>query len=768
MGRHLLMMLASFAVVWSGMACMAVECPAVSIKEITPNEDIFGYIARVKGSFDQKLYRQLIGAANEFKEGDSTIGVAADTDADRQNARRLLSNTRIKDLFEHPLLADNLQKLIWGSTSQAQYEKVADWTMGQLKDFLLASSEAQIKGIMYGLSSETIGCVPKLMTNEELIALNRKIFNPIPGTNIGAKGYMGARIQPNSPTDNPEDIIWEVFDGFSYAVGDVVLGTNPVDSRVESVAAVEEALKDIVETFRLKDVVPWCVLSHIDVQAAVEKKYPGSVAIMFQSLAGTDEVNKTFDISVNKMMNYAKARTGDQYGFYFETGQGADFTNGGAGGVDMVVLESRKYGFARAIKLELGMAQPTGSWVHFNDVAGFIGPEVFKTREQLVRCTLEDIAMGKLHGLVAGLDICSTLHMEVTLDDLDWCQDQIMPANPAYLMALPTKNDPMLSYLTTAFQDHVRIREKFGYRVNDTMWAFYKRIGIVDENNGYTEHFGDPVWVYYQYRLAKGDKRSREEIYAEGLKQVREVEARGVDLAIGHGKNKWDLNPELAQKVVSYYRDAKVSLRSEFTPEFIQSIPNALPIATTSKDREDYIAHPETGEKLNPEAVKAVELLRDSWQGKPPNVQIVISDGLNAKAIMDEGHLLPYLEEVRRLIGEDGGVVEEKNIVVTNGRVRAGYEIGELLFGDPKSKRMKAILHIIGERPGTIHHTYSVYITSPKAKKWARKTVDHDITKVVSGIADTALPPREAAAETVNILKEMTGKAAPGSRQGVE
>ena len=36
---------------------------------------------------------------------------------------------------------------------------------------------------------------------------------------------------------------------------------------------------------------------------------------------------------------------------------------------------------------------------------------------------------------------------------------EVMMANPAFLMALPTKNDPMLSYLTTAFQDHVRIRE---------------------------------------------------------------------------------------------------------------------------------------------------------------------------------------------------------------------------------------------------------------------------------------------------------------------
>ena len=71
--------------------------------------------------------------------------------------------------------------------------------------------------------------------------------------------------------------------------------------------------------------------------------------------------------------------------------------------------------------------------------------------------------------------------MDVSLEDLDWCIEQVMPANPAYLMALPTKNDPMLSYLTTSFSDHVRIREKFGYKVDDTMWAFFKKLGIIDQ-----------------------------------------------------------------------------------------------------------------------------------------------------------------------------------------------------------------------------------------------------------------------------------------------
>ncbi len=118
-------------------------------------------------------------------------------------------------------------------------------------------------------------------------------------------------------------------------------------------------------------------------------------------------------------------RTG-RFGLYFETGQGADFTNGHGYGIDMVTLESRKYGFASALSKLVGDALVSAGkpdearhpWVHLNDVAGFIGPEVFRSKEQLVRCCLEDIVMGKLHGLTLGLDVCTTLHMDVTLDDL--------------------------------------------------------------------------------------------------------------------------------------------------------------------------------------------------------------------------------------------------------------------------------------------------------------------------------------------------------------
>ena len=176
-----------------------------------------------------------------------------------------------------------------------------------------------------------------------------------------------------------------------------MIGTNPVDSTVKSVAAIERALKDVVDTFGLQDTVPWCVLAHIDVQAAVAESYAGTVATMFQSLAGTDDCNKIFDITVEKILNYAKSKTGaSDTGSTSRRGKGSEFTNGAAKGVDMMVLESREVWLqpSRRPGAREG-ADRAGGWLHVNDVAGFIGPEVFRSREQLVRCCLEDIVMAK-------------------------------------------------------------------------------------------------------------------------------------------------------------------------------------------------------------------------------------------------------------------------------------------------------------------------------------------------------------------------------------
>jgi ethanolamine ammonia-lyase large subunit len=717
-------------------------------------EDLFAFLRRQTGAHDKRLYARILGAANEFKEGDAIVGVSAVDEQSRTRARQLLAQTRLADLDAQPIFADELFAFISQSLDRQSQGKSADLTLGGLKEFLLSAEESAIREIMPGLSSDAIACVVKLMSNDELIRVGQKVFNPLPGSQLGAKGYLGARVQPNSPTDNVDDIAWQVFDAWSYAVGDLLLGTNPVSSNPASVAAVERTLQDLLQTFGLDQLMPHCVLAHIDVQAEVERDWPGTSGLWFQSIAGSDSANKTFDVSVEKLKRYAASRTGP-YGMYFETGQGADFTNGHSHGFDMVVHEARKYGLARSLTQTVAEArraagrEPT-AWVHLNDVAGFIGPEVFRTREQLVRCCLEDIVMGKLHGLCLGLDVCSTLHMDVSLDDLDWCLDQIMPANPAYLMALPTKIDPMLGYLTTGFQDHVRLREKFGYRVNDAMWAFFQKLGVIDSQGKPAERFGDPLWVYLQYRRRKADERASDEIASEGRRKLAEVRARGVFVAEGHGQRVWDLSPPLAADVRRIYDDAKLSIWAELEDQFVAQIPSALASATRSADRSDYVLHPATGEQLSAETARALQALRQRQAGQI-DVQIVVSDGLNALAIMAPGQLAAFLQKLRGDLAAEGLRVAPEHVVFRAGRVRAGYRVGELLFGGLAGPR--AIMHVIGERPGTGHRAFSTYITSAAGEVWGRPgTVDHDITKVVSGIALTALDPKKGAAEAARLL----------------
>jgi ethanolamine ammonia-lyase large subunit len=732
----------------------------VRLPEALPDEDVFSYLDRWRGGFELRSYRQILGAANAFKEGDEALGVAASGEDSRSTARRLIANTRLADLTRQRVLEDEVSAYMAGAVDADVAARIADWTAGELADRLLRRDSDAIAAILPGLDSDVIGCVVKLMTNEQLVAVSRKIFHPLPGSNLGAEGYLGARIQPNSPTDDVEDILWQVFDGWSYGVGDFLLGTNPVSSEIESVGEIQRTLADAIATFGLEDALPHCVLAHIDIQAEAERRWPGSTALWFQSLAGVEEANRTFDISVEKMSRHARTRTG-RYGLYFETGQGADATNGHGLGFDMVIHEARKYGFARALRAEVAAALRAAGvegepWVHLNDVAGFIGPEVFRTREQLVRCCLEDTVMGKLHGLPIGLDICSTLHMSIDLDDLDWCIDRIMPANPAYLMALPTKNDPMLSYLTTGFQDHLRIRERFGYRVNDRMWRFFQEVDVLDGQGRPGPSFGRPNRVFLAYRRRKGDDRPDQEILAEGRAAMARVRDRGVFLAEGHGARAWDLAPELDERIRFLYEDAKKSIWAELPEGFASALPGAIGLRTLSVDRNDYVLHPATGEHLSPASIAALEALRNG-RDEPFDVQLVISDGLNAFALTDDGHLGPFLAALRAELDAAGYTPAPQPIVVRGGRVRAGYRIGEILYGgrsDPGQR--PGVLHVIGERPGSGHHAFSVYISAPPVAVWAQDGLtDHNVTRVVSGIADTAFAPSLAAARTVRILDDL-------------
>ena len=108
-------------------------------------------------------------------------------------------------------------------------------------------------------------------------------------------------------------------------------------------------------------------------------------------------------------------------------------------------------------------------------------------------------------------------------------------------------------------------------------------------------------------------------------------------------------------------------------------------------------------------------------------------------------------------VQKNGLTVSPVNIVIRNGRVRAGYRCGEYLFGEGATdNKARGIVHIIGERPGSGHHNFSAYLSAPTTGIWRDKgKLDHNYSRVVSGISDTALLPELAAKETVKILLDL-------------
>ena len=241
------------------------------------------------------------------------------------------------------------------------------------------------------------------------------------------------------------------------------------------------------------------------------------------------------------------------------------------------------------------------------------------------------------------------------------------------------------------------------------MWAFFQELGVIDADGRPTEHFGQPSWVYLQYRRRQARRAAGRGDPGRGATRDRGACASAAstspkDTASRSGTS----SPSSTAAFAALYDDAKKCLWAELPDAFAAALPGAVTVRTLSSDRTDYILHPPTGERLDSSGDAAIAELRDRRRGGC-DVQIVISDGLNALALTDDGHLAPYLDRLHRSLGDAGFELAPEPIVVTGGRVRAGYRIGEILYGARGDAAARpAIVHLIGERPGSGHHAYSV------------------------------------------------------------
>jgi ethanolamine ammonia-lyase large subunit len=437
-------------------------------------------------SYEFKDIKEVLAKANEEKSGDILAGIAARDTAERVAAKVVLSEMTLEDLRNNPVVPyenDDVTRTIQDGVDPNAFSMVKSMTVGDFREFLLKSSEDEIKNIHDGLTSEMIAGVTKLMSNMDLVYTAKKIHNLATcNTTIGERGTLSSRLQPNHPTDGLSGIMASTMEGISYGIGDAVIGLNPVVDTISSISAVLHSFKD----FMVKWDIPTqnCVLAHVTSQmAALQKGVP--MDLMFQSLAGSQKSNEAFGITVKLMdeayevMREKKSSRGPNF-MYFETGQGSELSSEGHHGADQLTMEARCYGLAKRYHPFL-----------VNTVVGFIGPEYLYDGRQMIRAGLEDHFMGKLTGLPMGVDVCYTNHMKADQNDVENLALLLAACDCTYFMGIPGGDDVMLMYQTTSYHDIASLRDITGKKPIKEFNQRMEELGILEDGK-LTKKAGDP------------------------------------------------------------------------------------------------------------------------------------------------------------------------------------------------------------------------------------------------------------------------------------
>ena len=274
-----------------------------------------------------------------------------------------------------------------------------------------------------------------------------------------------------------------MFEGLSYGCGDVLIGLNPVNDTVSSLAEVLKRFDEVKNDLEIPTQI--CVLGHITTQIeAVKQGAPCDM--IFQSIAGSEKGNRAFGFSADtvkealELLKVHGTATGPNL-LYFETGQGSELSSNAHWGADQVTMEARCYAFARPFHPFM-----------VNTVVGFIGPEYLYDSKQVIRAGLEDHFMAKLSGLPMGCDCCYTNHMMADQNDIENLSLLLGAAGVNYILGVPTSDDIMLNYQTNAYHDIGTIREILGLHPIPEFERWLERMGIM-ENGKLTKRAGDPT-----------------------------------------------------------------------------------------------------------------------------------------------------------------------------------------------------------------------------------------------------------------------------------
>lgn len=164
--------------------------------------------------------------------------------------------------------------------------------------------------------------------------------------------------------------------------------------------------------------------------------------------------------------------------------------------------------------------------------------------------------------------------------------------------------------------------------------------------------------------------------------------------------------------------------------------------SSSAGSRDVYLRRPDLGRELSPASRQELSEIANTARqdGKPPDIAVVVADGLSSKAVSQNvakllAELLPYARKA--------GWKLAPVILADQARVAFGDEIGELLGA-------KVVIVLIGERPGlSSPDSLGVYLTW--APKRGRKDNDRNC---ISNVRPGGLGYDEGAFKLAWLLKE--------------
>lgn len=423
--------------------------------------------------------KTLLAKASPYRSGDVLAGLAADSYEERVAAQMALAEVPLKNFLQEtviPYETDEITRLIIDTHDATAFAPISHFSVGAFRDWLLSdyADLLTLQQLTKGITPEMAAAVSKLMRNQDLISVAKKIEVITRFRNtIGMKGRLSVRLQPNHNTDDAKGIAAAMMDGLLYGSGDAVIGINPA---TDSPAAVTSLLT-LIDQLRQQFDIPTqsCVLCHVTTALQIMHKAP--VDLVFQSVGGTEKTNRSFGIQLSLLDEAYHAALSLQRGtignnvMYFETGQGSSLSANAHEGVDQQTCEARAYAVARHFNPLL-----------VNTVVGFIGPEYLFDGKQIIRAALEDHFCGKLLGLPMGVDVCYTNHANADQDDMDNLLTLLGVAGCNFIMGVPGADDIMLNYQSTSFHDALYIRQVLGLRPAPEFEQWLIKYGLMDEN----------------------------------------------------------------------------------------------------------------------------------------------------------------------------------------------------------------------------------------------------------------------------------------------